>query len=164
MVVYGEAIFCQYYCHTLFKRQGPRPRPRSLSLSPHSPVVLLSRPLFLSFILLLYLALSRSLSFVLSPSLSLSLSLYLSRALSLSLYYLSFDHSPSLWPSGIDSRLGRNRLWVRFLAVSDIYPMFIEPTITWILSGFSGYIWLDTKIVLKKMCLDKISTTELEIV
>ena len=56
----------------------------------------------------------------------------------------------SLWPSGIDSRLGRNRLGVRFLAVSDIYPMFIEPTITWVLSGFSGYIWLDTKIVLKK--------------
>ena len=30
------------------------------------------------------------------------------------------------------------------------YPMFIEPTITWVPSGFSGYIWLDTKIVLKK--------------
>ena len=58
--------------------------------------------------------------------------------------------SLSLWPSGIGSRLGRNRLWVRFLAVSDIYPMFIEPTITWVPSGFSGYIWLDTKIVLKK--------------
>ena len=57
---------------------------------------------------------------------------------------------PSLWPSGIGSRLGGNRLWVRFLAVSDIYPMFIEPTITWVPSGFSGYIWLDTKIVLKK--------------
>ena len=28
--------------------------------------------------------------------------------------------------------------------------MFIEPTITWIPSGFSGYIWLDTKIVLKR--------------
>ena len=55
----------------------------------------------------------------------------------------------TLWPSGIDSRLGRNRLGVRFLAVSDIYPMFIEPTITWVPSGFSGYIWLDTKIVLK---------------
>ena len=27
------------------------------------------------------------------------------------------------------------------------YPMFIDPEIT---SGFSGYIWLDTKIVLKK--------------
>ena len=57
---------------------------------------------------------------------------------------------PSLWPSGIGSRLGRNRLWVRFLAVSDIYPMFIEFTITWVPSGFSGYIWLDTKIVFKK--------------
>ena len=56
---------------------------------------------------------------------------------------------PSLWPSGIGSRLGRSRLWVRFLAVSDIYPMFIEPTITWVISGFSGYIWLDTKMVLK---------------
>ena len=31
--------------------------------------------------------------------------------------------------------------------LSDIYPMFIEPTITWVPSGFSGYIWLDTKIV-----------------
>ena len=28
--------------------------------------------------------------------------------------------------------------------------MFIEPTITWVPSGFSGYIWFDTKIVLKK--------------
>ena len=57
---------------------------------------------------------------------------------------------PSLWPSSIGSRLGRNRLWVRFLALSDIYPMFMEPTITWVPSGFSGYIWLDTKIVLKR--------------
>ena len=55
-----------------------------------------------------------------------------------------------LWPSGIGSHLGRNRLWVRFLAVSDIYPMFIEPTITWVPSGFSGYIWLGTKLCLKK--------------
>ena len=60
----------------------------------------------------------------------------------------------SLWPSGIGSRLGQNRLWVRFLAVSDIYPMFIEPTITWVPSGFSGYIWLDTKIVFKKKRID----------
>ena len=45
---------------------------------------------------------------------------------------------PTLWPSGIGSRLGRNRLWVRFLAVSDIYPMFIEPTITWVPSGSLG--------------------------
>ena len=29
--------------------------------------------------------------------------------------------------------------------------MFIEPTITWVPSGFSGYIWLHTKIVLKNM-------------
>ena len=28
----------------------------------------------------------------------------------------------------------------------DIYPMFIEPMITWVLSGLSGYIWLDTKL------------------
>ena len=28
--------------------------------------------------------------------------------------------------------------------------MFIEPTITWVPSGFSGYIWLDTKIVFEK--------------
>ena len=48
---------------------------------------------------------------------------------------------PSVWPSGIGSRLGRNKLWVRFLAVSDTYPMCIEPTITWVLSGFSGYIY-----------------------
>ena len=26
--------------------------------------------------------------------------------------------------------------------------MFTEPTITWVPLGFSGYIWLDTKIVL----------------
>ena len=38
----------------------------------------------------------------------------------------------------------------RFLAVSDIYPMFIEPTIIWVPSVFSGYIWLDTKTVKKK--------------
>ena len=31
--------------------------------------------------------------------------------------------------------------------------MFIEPTITSVLSRFSGYIWLDTKIVLKKFIL-----------
>ena len=28
--------------------------------------------------------------------------------------------------------------------------MFIDPTITWVPSGFSGYIWLDTKFVFKK--------------
>ena len=31
--------------------------------------------------------------------------------------------------------------------------MFIEPTITRVPSGFSGYIWLDTKIVFKKDCI-----------
>ena len=62
----------------------------------------------------------------------------------------NIEHCSTLWPSGIGSRLGRNRLWVRFLAVSDIYLMFIEPTITWVPSGFSGYIWLDTKIVFEE--------------
>ena len=33
------------------------------------------------------------------------------------------------------------------------YPMFIEPRITRVPSGFSGYIWLDIKIVLKKIIL-----------
>ena len=33
------------------------------------------------------------------------------------------------------------------------YPMYIEPTISRVLSGFSGYIWLDTKIVLKQIIL-----------
>ena len=58
---------------------------------------------------------------------------------------------PSGWPSGIGSRLGQNSLWVWFLAVSDIYPMFIELTITWVPSGFSGYIWLEQKLCLKKL-------------
>ena len=31
------------------------------------------------------------------------------------------------------------------------YSMFIEPTTTWVPSGFSGYIWLDTKIVFTKI-------------
>ena len=44
------------------------------------------------------------------------------------------------------------------MAVSDIYPMFIEPTITWVPSGFTGDIWLDTKIVLKKMDMVHTST------
>ena len=36
--------------------------------------------------------------------------------------------------------------------IGYIYSMFIESTITWVPSGFSGYIyvWLDTRIVLKK--------------
>ena len=37
--------------------------------------------------------------------------------------------------------------------------MLIEPTITWVPSGFSGYIWLDTKIVffLKVKCLNSLA-------
>ena len=36
--------------------------------------------------------------------------------------------------------------------VSDnIYLMFIVPMIAWVSSGFSAYIWLDTKIVFKKV-------------
>ena len=35
-------------------------------------------------------------------------------------------------------------------SVGYIYSMFIEPTITWVPSGFSGYIWLDKKNVLEK--------------
>ena len=38
---------------------------------------------------------------------------------------------------------------LRVLAVLDTYPRFIEPTITQVPSGFSRYIWLNTKI--KKM-------------
>ena len=38
------------------------------------------------------------------------------------------------------------------------YPMFIEPMISRVSLRFSGYIWLDTKIVLKK---DYIAETKL---
>ena len=47
--------------------------------------------------------------------------------------------------------LGRNRLRARVLVLSDTYPMFIEPMITRVPPGFSGYIWLDTKIMFKKI-------------
>ena len=41
--------------------------------------------------------------------------------------------------------------------------MFIEPTITWVPSGFSGYIWLDTKIVLKKdICMEPLQVPYVE--
>ena len=60
----------------------------------------------------------------------------------------------SLWPRGIGTRLGRNRLWAWWRIPGSVgyisYPMFIEPTITWVPSGFSGCIWLDTKIVLNE--------------
>ena len=56
-----------------------------------------------------------------------------------------------LWPSGIYRLpLGTDQVVSSIPDLSDIYPMFIEPTITWFPSGFSEYIWLDTKIVLKK--------------
>ena len=38
--------------------------------------------------------------------------------------------------------------------------MFIEPTITWVPSGVPGYIWLDTKIVLKKIKIKKNNFTD----
>ena len=61
-------------------------------------------------------------------------------SLTVTILFTESFSNPSLWPSGIGSRLWRIRLWVRFLTVSDIYPMFIDPTITWVPSGFSGYI------------------------
>ena len=71
----------------------------------------------------------------------------------------------SLWPSGISAHLGRNRLRVRFLPVLDdghnimayciiiiiSYLIFIEPTITWVPSGFSRYHMAWYKIVFKKV-------------
>ena len=69
------------------------------------------------------------------------------------------------WPNGIGAHLGRNRLWVRFLAGSDICPMVIEPTITRVPSRFCGYIiicmawhknWFETKNVRQEL-YDQIS-------
>ena len=57
--------------------------------------------------------------------------------------YRAFGHL-SLWPSGIGTHSGRNRLLVQVLAAPDTYSMFIEPTITRVPSGFSGYIWLES--------------------
>ena len=54
---------------------------------------------------------------------------------------------------GIGAHLRQDRLWVRLLAVSDIYLMFVEPTITWVPSGFSEYIWLDTNSVEKMLII-----------
>ena len=68
----------------------------------------------------------------------------------LMVFYLENLNSPSLWPSRIDTHFGRNKLSLIPSSVGYIsYPTFIEPTITWVSLGFSGYIWLDTKIVLK---------------
>ena len=58
-----------------------------------------------------------------------------------------------IWPSGIGTQLGRTEQVVSLIpgSVGYIsYPMFIEPTIAQVPSRFSGYIWRDTKIVLKK--------------
>ena len=64
---------------------------------------------------------------------------------------------PQAWLSEAmkDGRYPRHdsvRQWICnvIMAVSDTYPMFIEPTITRIPSRFSGYIWYDLKIVLNK--------------
>ena len=54
---------------------------------------------------------------------------------------------PSLWPSGIDAEQVVSS--IPGSAGYKSYPMFIEPMITWVPSGFSGYIRFDTKIVLK---------------
>ena len=73
-------------------------------------------------------------------------------SLTVTILFTESFSNPSLWPSGIGSCLWRIGLWVRFLTVSDIYPMFLDPTtITWVPSGFSGYIWLDTTLCLKKL-------------
>jgi len=59
----------------------------------------------------------------------------------------------SLWPRGHGDGL---HLGVAIsipgsvgYTISNI--MSIEPKITWVLTRFNGYIWLDTKIVLKKL-------------
>ena len=73
-----------------------------------------------------------------------------------SAYFVSIlihDHTTRLSVTvacGIGAHLGRNRLWVRFLVVSDTYPMFIEPTIIWVSLRFRvSPGTYDTKIVLK---------------
>ena len=63
-----------------------------------------------------------------------------------------FD-SGSVWNKSIlneEPTIVQNKFNARndFVALSDSYPMFIEPTITRVPSWFSGYIWLDTK----KLC------------
>ena len=41
------------------------------------------------------------------------------------------------------------------------YPMFIEPTITRVPSGFSGYVWLDTKIAFLKKILGTVDVANM---
>ena len=66
---------------------------------------------------------------------------YLSRVVDLVPEQLNTVRHCGLWRSGIDSRLGRNRLWVLFLAVSDIYPMFIVQWAYDYLGPF-GLLWV----------------------
>ena len=64
------------------------------------------------------------------------------------------------WPN-VESALTWDRTGREFdsCTVSDIYiyiyPMFIEPTITWVSSGFSGYIWLNKKLLVYTKIFDQ---------
>ena len=51
---------------------------------------------------------------------------------------------------GIGAHLGRNRLRVRVLAVSNTYLMFLEPTVIPVLSGSLGTYGLIQKLCLKE--------------
>ena len=66
----------------------------------------------------------------------------------------------SKWPASVTVALWDRRVLGTEQVLSSIpgcvgyisYPMFKEPMITWVPSGFSGYIWLETKKnVLKKL-------------
>ena len=57
----------------------------------------------------------------------------------------------------VESARTWNRLRVRALAVSDTYPMFIEPSITSVPSGFSGPHSLIQKLGLKKNNVDHLN-------
>ena len=64
-----------------------------------------------------------------------------------------------LWSSGIGAHLGRNRLWVRFLAMSDVYIIISHVHRAYDYLGPFGvlwvHIWLDSKIVLKIIVIIK---------
>ena len=62
------------------------------------------------------------------------------------MYNVSYGEVCHCVPSGIGTHLRRNRLRVRFLAVSDTYPMFIGPTITRVPSGSIGTCGLIQKL------------------
>ena len=70
--------------------------------------------------------------------------------------------TPSMWPSGIGSHFGQNRLRVRFLAVSDIYPMFIEPTITWVIFGELTYNLMNSCQLIPTHCMTNIKLKRIE--